>query len=80
MTLPESGAHITFIMPMPESWSKKKKRNADGKPHRLKTRNDIDNLTKGLLDALFQEDGHIWDIKITKKWGKAGEIWIDSNR
>jgi hypothetical protein len=23
--LPESGAHITFVMPMPPSWSKKKR-------------------------------------------------------
>jgi hypothetical protein len=25
ITLPESGAHITFVMPMPPSWSKKKR-------------------------------------------------------
>ncbi len=25
--LPDSGAHVTFVMPMPQSWSQKRERN-----------------------------------------------------
>jgi Holliday junction resolvase RusA-like endonuclease len=53
-TLPESGAHITFVMPMPPSWSKKKREQHDGKPHQSKP--DCDNMLKALMDALFDDD------------------------
>lgn len=32
--LPEAGAHIIFHIPMPMSWSKKKKAEMNGKPHK----------------------------------------------
>ncbi|WNP36369.1 RusA family crossover junction endodeoxyribonuclease [Enterobacter kobei] len=74
--VPESGAHITYVMPMPESWSKKKRALMHGKPHQQKP--DIDNLTKALLDALFDDDAHIWDVRTTKIWGETGMIIIES--
>lgn len=30
--VPENGAHITFVLPMPQSWSKKKRTAMDGQP------------------------------------------------
>ena len=36
---------ISFVMPMPRSWTKKKKSEMDGKPHQQ--RPDLDNLIKG---------------------------------
>lgn len=72
--LPEAGAHVTFVIPMPQSWSKKKRAMMDGKPHQKKP--DIDNLEKALLDALFDNDAHIWDLRKTKIWGKEGAIII----
>jgi Holliday junction resolvase RusA-like endonuclease len=75
--LPYFGAHVTFILPMPESWSEKKKKQFNGKPHQLKRKNDWDNLGKALSDAIYGEDSMIWDIHITKRWGKEGKIIIE---
>ena len=70
----ESGSHVTFVMPMPKSWSGKKRQALDGQPHQ--SRPDVDNLCKALLDALYDEDSHIHDIRISKVWGVDGDIRI----
>lgn len=75
--LPESGAHITFVMPMPPSWSKKKREQFNGKPHQSKP--DCDNMLKALMDALFDDDSSVWDCRITKLWGEKGQIIIREN-
>ncbi len=72
--LPEAGAHITFILPMPQSWSKKKRLEMAGKPHQQKP--DKDNLEKALMDAIYADDAHIWDSRVTKRWGEEGKIII----
>lgn len=69
-----SGAHVTFVLPMPASWSKKRRADLDGKPHQAKP--DIDNLQKALLDALFEDDSGVWDLRATKVWGDEGAIII----
>ena len=74
ITLPESGYHVTFYLPMPASWSKKKRLAMAGQPHQQAP--DKDNLEKALLDAIFGEDCRIWDGRITKKWGVDGRIEI----
>lgn len=76
--LPESNYHVTFILPMPSSWSKKKRAEMNGKPHQQ--RPDKDNLEKGLLDALFDDDSTVWDGRVTKLWGEKGLIKIDEIR
>ncbi len=76
--VPESGAHITFVLPMPPSWSKKKRDAMDGQPHQQKP--DLDNLKKSLLDALFEDDSHIWDARTSKVWGETGMIIIEDIR
>ena len=58
-----------------ELWSKKKKHEMDGKPHQ--SRPDKDNLEKALLDAIYEEDSHVWDSRVTKVWGYYGAIVID---
>ena len=75
-TLPECGAKITFFLPMPQSWSKKKREEMNGKPHQQKP--DKDNLEKALLDAVFDEDCRVWDGRVTKVWGESGQIIITS--
>ena len=72
--LPEAGAHVTFILPMPPSWSKKKRQAMVGKPHQQKP--DKDNLEKALMDAIYADDSHIWDSRVTKLWGEEGQIII----
>jgi len=59
---------------MPKSWSKKKKLEMVGRPHKQKP--DLDNLLKALLDAVFDEDCEIWDIQATKYWNTRGMIII----
>lgn len=67
--------HVIMVAyPMPKSWSAKKKSEMDGKPHRQ--RPDIDNILKGIYDALLQEDSVIWAVNIVKYWGYSGKIYI----
>jgi len=72
--LPCFGAHVTFILPMPKSWSKKKRATMDGKPHM--SRPDLSNLLKALEDAIYTEDSVIYDIHIEKRWGLEGKIIV----
>ena len=46
----------------------------NGAAHQQKP--DIDNLTKSLLDALFDDDSHIWDVRASKIWGYEGAIVV----
>ena len=73
--LPESGAGVTFVIPMPDSWSRKKKVEMMGKPHKQKP--DLDNLAKALMDAVHDDDAGIWDIRMAKVWGLEGQIRIE---
>lgn len=73
--VPEGGVRITFVIPMPVSWSNKKRDAMDGQPHQVKP--DVDNLHKGLLDAVFQDDCQVWDHRVTKIWGEIGAIIIE---
>lgn len=73
--LNNSAVHITFYLPMPKSWSKKKKELHNGRKHQQ--RPDLDNIAKALADALFIEDSHIWDERITKRWAYRGAIMIN---
>lgn len=72
--LPESGYHVIFVIEVPASWSARKKLEAYGKPHQSKP--DKDNLEKGLMDALFEDDSKVWDGRVTKIWGPSGAIAI----
>ena len=67
---------IHFVMPMPKSWSKKKRKEMDGKPHI--TRPDLDNLIKAFQDAILDEDSQVWRYgKMIKTWGEKGQIILD---
>ncbi len=72
--MPESNYHMIFYIPMPDSWSKKKKVEFDGKPHQQKP--DKDNLEKAILDALCPEDSYVWDGRVSKYWSRNGKIVI----
>lgn len=71
-----NGDAITFVLPMPASWSKKKRLEMDGQLHKQKP--DLDNMLKALMDALFGDDCHIADLgRLKKVWGQAGAISIN---
>ncbi len=74
--LPESNSHLIFYLPMPKSLSKKKKLKMNLMPHQQIP--DLDNLEKGFLDAIFENDAHIWDGRITKRWAYTGYITVDN--
>jgi len=74
--LPEQGASITFLLPMPASWSEEKKESMNMMAHQ--SRPDLSNLLKALEDALFIEDSHIWHYnELRKLWAREGAIIIN---
>ena len=65
---------MEFYLPMPKSWSKKKRAELLGKPHEMATRNDLDNLVKAVMDALIKDDGCVHYLKAKKFWAEKGMI------
>lgn len=72
--IPQPFSHVIFILPMSESWSRKKRDGLRGMPHQYKP--DRDNLEKALLDSVFGEDCTVWDGRTTKLWGDQGAIIV----
>jgi Holliday junction resolvase RusA-like endonuclease len=66
--------NIIFVIPMPESWSEKKKIKMVGQPHKVKP--DVDNLTKAWMDSFGVNDGFVWNIQAIKIWGRNGKIIV----
>jgi Holliday junction resolvase RusA-like endonuclease len=73
--LPESDSAVLFVLPMPKSWSKKKKVKMVGQAHKQKP--DLSNLLKALEDAIYSDDSRIWHYReLSKRWGVIGQIII----
>ncbi len=72
--LPDGGAHVTFYIKMPESWSRKKRDEMNWEPHQQTP--DVDNLLKALLDATHTQDCTVYDIRATKLWHTRGSFTI----
>jgi Holliday junction resolvase RusA-like endonuclease len=78
-TLPTE-LHLTFFIPMPLSWSRKRRAATLGAPHDQKP--DIDNLVKGFMDAFKDEAGktaedkHVYSLTAEKYWSEEGSIEI----
>ncbi|MED2978225.1 RusA family crossover junction endodeoxyribonuclease [Bacillus swezeyi] len=82
---------IQFLMPIPNSWAKWKKRIAPGKRHTVKP--DIDNLIKGVFDALnsiaWTDDNQVSDVTAVKIYSeepgiivrieKVTDIWVKAS-
>ena len=67
---------IEFHVPMPKSWSKKKKIEFNGKPHQQ--RPDLDNYLKAWKDSVYEEDAVVWRVKASKLWTDGlGHILIN---
>ena len=67
---------VTFILPMPDSWSRKRKNANAGLPVTVKP--DADNLVKSLMDSankiLWQDDNQVTDMTVKKRYGYQGAI------
>ena len=74
INIPDCNARIYFFIPIPKSWSRQKQQEMVWKPHQQTP--DIDNYLKALMDAIFDDDSHVWDIRPTKIWAKEGAIEI----
>ena len=73
--LPKEGATVIFILPMPGSWSKAKRRRMAGTKHEQTP--DLSNLIKALEDACYTDDKSIWHYDgQLKLWGVEGKIVI----
>ena len=70
--------YVKFLLPMPKSWSKKKRAEMDGRFHDQKF--DTDNLIKSLGDCLLPEgDEKIHTICASKVWSSNhGIIFFDT--
>jgi Holliday junction resolvase RusA-like endonuclease len=74
-----NGTSVLFIVPMPKSWSKKKKAEMDGQPHTQTP--DTSNMLKALEDAHQTDDSGIWWYTgMMKLWGKEGRIIISYSK
>ena len=71
--------HILCFFELPKSWSQNKKTELMGTAHRQ--RPDCDNVLKGVLDALLQDDSGVYDARVQKYWddsaGARTEIIIE---
>jgi len=66
-----------FYISMPKSWSKKKRKEMQGKKHKQKP--DLDNILKAVWDSLLQDDSVISSVgSVCKFWGEDGIIVINS--
>ena len=71
--IPGNELVMEFYIPMPKSWSKKKRAEFVGEPH-TQNRLDIDNLAKAVMDALIKDDGCVHYLKAKKFWSEEGMI------
>ena len=74
--LPSQGLSIKFYIPVPKSWSNKKKKQYHGLLHQSKP--DLDNLLKAFGDSLMSEDKYIGHYgEISKRWVNYETGWIE---
>lgn len=69
---------LIFVIPMPQSWSAKKREKMCGEAHEQTP--DLDNLIKAFKDALCKNDSFVHTYGGMKKvWGYEGAILIVNN-
>lgn len=65
---------VVYFLPMPDTWSEKKKDKMNGLPH--ETTPDTDNCTKSIKDSLRKNDSDIWWERAEKRWAYKGSVLI----
>jgi Holliday junction resolvase RusA-like endonuclease len=74
-TMRPIGMSIHYFIPVPKSWSKKKKRLHHMTYHQSTP--DLDNLTKAMKDSLLREDKQIAHYELSKWWVDNETGWIE---
>lgn len=64
--MPHQGAWVKFYIPMPESWSQKKKNLMEFQGNEQTP--DVDNFFKAFIDSLMKQDKSITDFRASKFW------------
>lgn len=70
----EDTIEMYVFLPMPDSWSKKKKAEHNGKVCCQKP--DWDNVGKAWCDTFAKEDKEIWYGHVEQRWAYAGSIIV----
>jgi Holliday junction resolvase RusA-like endonuclease len=74
--IPDHNWSVVFFVPVPKSWTKKKKAQQHLKLHR--PRPDIDNFLKALFDPLKTQDSSIAHLNgLEKRWVNFPTGWIE---
>jgi len=73
--MPHCNTWIKFFMPMPASWSKKKKARMNFEPKQSMP--DLSNLIKAMEDSLLAQDNIIWDYRVSKYWYDSTKGFIE---
>lgn len=73
--MPTGNVWIKFYMPMPQSWSAKKKRQMNFEPKLSMP--DLSNLIKAMEDSLLKQDNIIWDYRVSKYWYNSVKGFIE---
>lgn len=73
--VPAAGLSVTFYLPCPKTWSKKKKKALHGAL--CQSRPDLDNLLKSFFDSLLKEDKYIANVTASKRWVDFPSGWIE---
>lgn len=71
---------LGFVYPIPERWSKAKKAQAMNNELLPKVKPDIDNVIKGVFDALngvaWVDDNRVVSVEAYKRYGERAQISI----
>lgn len=66
--------YVKFTIGFPPSYPKKKRELLLGKPHTIKS--DLDNLLKGLMDAIKVNDQSVYYVIAYKVWGNKDSLLV----
>ena len=71
---------VTVSRGVPKSWSKKKKAEAMAGTVYPTTKPDIDNILKGLMDALkgivWRDDAQVISVEASKEYAEHPRVWV----
>ncbi|MCG1009240.1 RusA family crossover junction endodeoxyribonuclease [Salinicoccus sp. ID82-1] len=72
--------HLTFVFTPPKSYTKKKLKAIQEGALRYQKKPDLDNLAKGILDALnqtvYKDDSQIVELNVKKQYGDTDHVLI----
>ena len=73
--IPTGSFKIVFYLPIPESFSMKKRKSYEGRIHDKKP--DLDNLLKAWQDALYQNDSCVYHVEMDKFYSLNPRIEVE---